>query len=801
MSNNSNMIELERELMRAQLLLRAGLQAEAAKIITHTLTTGYSSLPLHNLAFELFLQQKNCDLAEVHLRQIEALDIERGSYWTQAIRLEIARENLSAASNFYREWRTFGTAPNAESEFLAGEIGLLHAQKAQWNEAIPFLEKAHISAPYDLRFALSLSDCYIAMGMRIEALKLLDQLTQALPADSDLAVGRVMLKIELKQTVGLFEALEELKMKFPNHPRILVAEAMYLETLGEIDQAYGLYEQAHLLAPERVDLACKLLLSQIAIRNFNKAKTLYDQLSSTVKAYREVRSIEARIAMELGQSDHALKLYQQILAEEPDNIQANVHLAILYSDHFFDLEKAFEYCQRVLMLRHGYWEATLHALFIAKKLCRFNWADDWESVIVATVESAPISLPPWLFLCLDSTAAQQKKVAEKHAEQWVRAPLPLPSLPFKKPIRVGFLSSDFCDHATAYLMAELVELFDRTHITPCAFSYGPVQVSAMKDRLKAGFDEFYELFGLSDTQAAEVVRDKRIEILVELKGYTNQSRPGIAAFRPAPIQVHYLGHPGTLGAPFIDYLIADPVIVPPSADQYYSEAIVRLSRCYQANDRQRTAAASLSHEDYGLDPNKITLCCFNQTYKITSSRLSLWGEVMAQFPQTQLWLLTGPGDANQRIVHFLSSYHIDASRIIFAPEMSVGHHLARYRLADLFVDTYPVTAHTTASDSLFMSCPLLTQKGISFVASVAASINHYSGMDELICENSETYRTKLIELVGDPAKLKRMRADLELRHDRLGPFQTDLLARDLEKAFLTMAERHQAGLLPAAIDL
>jgi predicted O-linked N-acetylglucosamine transferase (SPINDLY family) len=321
----------------------------------------------------------------------------------------------------------------------------------------------------------------------------------------------------------------------------------------------------------------------------------------------------------------------------------------------------------------------------------------------------------------------------------------------------------------------------------------------MRARLESAFDRFVDVRGRSDREVAELLRDLQIDIAVDLKGYTQHCRPTILAFRPAPIQVSYLGYPGTMGAPFIDYILADRFVIPERQRAFYSENVVYLPDAYQPNDsKRRIAAETATRHEAGLPEACFVFCCFVSHYKITPRMFECWLRILARVEGSVLWLLAGAEEAMRNLRRHAETRGISAERLIFAPRMKLEHHLARHRLADLFLDTLPVNAHTTASDALWAGLPLVTCPGSSFAGRVAGSLLNALGLTELIAETPEGYETLAIDLATDVSRLAETRAKLA-RNRRTHPlFDTDRLRRHIESAYATMSERSRRGEPPVS---
>jgi len=361
-------------------------------------------------------------------------------------------------------------------------------------------------------------------------------------------------------------------------------------------------------------------------------------------------------------------------------------------------------------------------------------------------------------------------------------------------IRIAYLSADFRAHATAFLIAELFERHDRTRFEVLGVSFGADDGSEIRSRLVRSFDAFHDVRARNDREIATLLRELEVDIAVDLKGFTHESRPEIFAHRPAPIQVGYLGYPGTIGADFLDYILADPVVLPLDQQPLYAEKIVQLPDCYQVNDSKRVVAAETpTREAAGLPETGFVFCCFNNNYKIRRPVFDVWMRLLNGVPGSVLWLLRDNEAAGRNLRNEAAARGIDPTRLIFADRATLEDHLARHRLADLFLDTLPYNAHTTASDALWTGLPVVTCQGNAFAGRVAASLLNAIGLPELVTHNLSDYEALALRLATDPAALKAVREKLARNRTTHPLFDTDRFRRNIEAAYLRMWETWQRG--------
>jgi protein O-GlcNAc transferase len=368
-------------------------------------------------------------------------------------------------------------------------------------------------------------------------------------------------------------------------------------------------------------------------------------------------------------------------------------------------------------------------------------------------------------------------------------------------IRVAYLSADLHNHATAHLMAELFELHDKERFETIALSFGPDTQDAMRARLIRAFNRFIDVRGKSDLEIARLVRELEVDIAVDLKGYTTDARCGIFAHRPAPVQVSFIGYPGTLGVDYMDYVIADAQVIDAAHERWYTEKVVCMPGSYQVNDSQRRIADDTpARREQGLPEEGFVFCCFNNNYKITPGMFDIWMRLLEKVPGSVLWLLQDNEAAMRNLRAEAARRGVAPDRLVFAPRAPLDAHLARHRLADLFLDTLPYNAHTTASDALWSGLPVLTLKGKSFAARVAASLLHAVGLPEMVTHTPQAYEARAMELATDAKQLAGLRARLIAA--RAAPlFDTDRFRRHLESAYLAIWQRQQAGAAKAPLKV
>jgi protein O-GlcNAc transferase len=369
-------------------------------------------------------------------------------------------------------------------------------------------------------------------------------------------------------------------------------------------------------------------------------------------------------------------------------------------------------------------------------------------------------------------------------------------------IRIAYVSSDFRSHATSYLIAGMIESHSREKFDVTGIALQPEDPSEIGQRMKRAFGQFIDVSGRTDEETARLIRELEIDIAIDLNGHTRNGRAAIFAHRAAPLQVNYLGFPGTMGADYIDYLIADHTLIPTSSQPYYEEKIIYLPNSYQANDRTRPISSKVfTRADCKLPEDRFVFCCFNGAFKILPDVFDRWMRILSQVNGSVLWLLDDNETAASNLKKEAVKRGISAERLVFAARTSLADHLARHRLADLFLDTLPCNAHTTASDALWAGLPVLTQIGESFAGRVAASLLNAIGLPELITTTPKAYEELAVELAANPERLSAIKSRLASNRLTTPLFDIQRFTRHIEAAYTAIYERHQANLPPDNIDV
>jgi protein O-GlcNAc transferase len=586
------------------------------------------------------------------------------------------------------------------------------------------------------------------------------------------------------------------------------AEAFYnrgtvLQQQARLEEALACYARA---AQLRNDYADAINNAGIVLQELGRTADAiehYRRLLELTPARADVCNNMAAALLAEGRYDEARVAFEQALTHQPDFPEAFYNLGNAWRE-LGNLAEAIAAYRNALRLRPNYTEAFSQLVYHRAQACAWDDREaDHEKLLDMVRGGARV--PPFYLFATPASASDQLICAQ----HWIESIRPQPETIFRhqgvarRPrIRVGYLSGDFHQHATAQLMAELFERHDRGRFEVFAYSYGPDDASPMRARLVSAFDRLRDVRALSHRAAAELIHADEVGILVDLKGYTHRARPAISAFRPAPVQVNYLGYPATMGADFIDYIIVDPFVVPTSRHAFFSERLVHLPGSYQVNDSKREVAGSVpSRRDCGLPAEGLVFCSFNNSYKITPAFFDIWMRLLRAVPGSVLWLL----EANQLVKGNLRSEAekrgVDGGRLVFAPVVALADHLARHAHADLFLDTLPCNAHTTASDALWAGLPLLTCSGDTFAGRVAGSLLKAVGLPELVTGSLEEYERAALALAQAPQSLTALRQKLTSNRDASSLFDLAKYTGHIEAAYARMWQNWRSGQRPSAFSI
>lgn len=640
------------------------------------------------------------------------------------------------------------------------------------------LEEAIESHDRALALAPNHAAAHNNRGVALQELKryteAIESYTRALAVNPEYAEALNNQGNALRETGRLDEALASLDRALAINPRYADAHTSrgrVLHQLNRWQEALSSFENAIELDPRNADAYCNrgvtlkaMSLNDLALQSFQKALEI--RPDSVADLY-----LRGSILHELKQFDAALECYRRAFEIDPDH--------------------------------HWLPGILLHERL---RVCDWEGLDERLELLASKIRQGTPASPPFVVITSTDSADLHRRAAEIWARETVLPGITGPAPAWKRTsrpkIRIGYYSADYHMHATALLAAGLFERHDRSRFEVIGFNFGLDQPDAMTERLRAAFDQFLDVRSHTDQQIAQLSREMEIDIAVDLKGYTLHQRPAIFAHRAAPIQAGYLGYPGTMGADFMDYLIADRTLIPHELRAHYAEKIVELPGSYQVNDRTRSISEHVySRVELGLPPEGFVFCSFNGSYKILPPMFGCWMRILGRVEGSVLWLLEGNTTAAGNLRQAARRHGIDPDRLIFTGYMRPAEHLARHRLAQLFLDSWPCNAHTTASDALWAGLPVLTYAGESFPSRVAASLLNAVGLPELIATGLDSYEELAVSLATDPARLSDLARRLGENRMSAPLFDTALFTKRIEAAYVEMYGRYRQGLAPEHISI
>ena len=681
-------------------------------------------------------------------------------------------------------------------------LGIIAAQTRRTEEAADLLGRAVSAQPGNAAAHSNYGNVLQALKQFEEALS---SYARALKINPDYAEAYYNRGDALQGLKRFEEALDSYQQALKIRPGYAEAynnRGNALQALKRFEEALDSYQQALKIRPDFAEAYDYRGNALQALKRFEEALDSYERALKIRPDYAEAYYNRGNALQQLKHFEEALKSYAQALEIKPDFAEAYNNRGSLLQ-RLKRFEEALDNYARALQSNpDGGWFFGMW-LLMKQSLC--DWSNSAALIpdLISKIKQAKKVTTPFAVLSVIDDLALQRQVAETWISEMYPLSHALPPLGARcrrERIRIGYYSADFQAHATTHLMAGLFESQDRRRFELLAFSYGPDEHDDMRKRIGGAFDQFLDLRTKSDIEIARMSRDLGIDIAVDLKGFTQDARIGIFSYRAAPVQVSYLGYPGTIGAPYIDYLIADQTLIPPESRLHYAEKIVYLPHSYQVNDRKRPIADKVfTRAELGLPPTGFVFCCFNNNYKITPDVFDGWMRILRQVKGSVLWLLEDNSTAANNLRREAQAREVDAERLIFAQRMPMPEHLARHRAADLFIDTLPCNAHTSASDALWAGVPVLTRIGRTFAARVAASLLNAAGLPELIATTQEQYEAKAVELADDPGQLMELRERLRRNRLTMALFDTEQFAVHLESGYEQMYERYVSNLSPEHI--
>jgi predicted O-linked N-acetylglucosamine transferase (SPINDLY family) len=597
----------------------------------------------------------------------------------------------------------------------------------------------------------------------------------------------------------------------PRYPAALNSLGVALHEQGDFDEAIRCFREASRLQPGYPKPLVNLGNLLVDLDRLDEAQAAYRQALARKPDYVEALLGQAAALEKQRRSAEAAAILRRVLRAEPDHPAALFNLGNLhYEQH--DYSRAADAYRRALAHRPDFPEALANAARSMAEIC--DWTDRRETferlrqVTVDRLKQGTTSpVPPSSVHAFPFTPDEKLAIAVAWAEAFAeKTRRRYPDVRFshaphgRERLRVGYLSCDLRNHAIGHLTRSLFALHDRDRFEVFAYSWGPDDGSVYRESIVAGCDRFVEIAALTDAESARRIDADEIDLLVDLMGHSGNARPAILALRPAPVQIGYLGFPGTSGAAFIDYFVTDRVLTPPGHEAHFRESLIVMPHSYQVNDHDPpTAPREYRRSEFGLPEEGFVFCGFNKSFKIEPQIFDAWSRVLEQVRGSVLWLTESSARSKDNLLREAATRGLAPDRLVFASTLPKPEHLARHRLADLFLDTLVCNAHTTASDALWAGVPVLTCPGDDFARRVGASLVSAVGMPELIAPDLREYERLAVEVARDPDRLRGLRHKLAVHRAEFPLFDTARFVRNLERGYRKVWEVYCAGSAPRTI--
>jgi predicted O-linked N-acetylglucosamine transferase (SPINDLY family) len=634
-----------------------------------------------------------------------------------------------------------------------------------------------------------------ALGRFDDALASCDRAIALRPGLADAHANRGNALVRLKQYAGALDAHDQALRLAPGLAEACLGRGNALSALRRYDEALAAYDQAIAARPLLAAAWLGRAAALADLHRFDEAIAALDRALAIRPELARAWLCRGNIFRHLGRIDDALAAYDRALRSDGRLAEAWLARGATFAEigRHGDALVAYD--------RAGDINADLDSL-AASRLHARMWLCDWRDFdrdcarLLADLRGGAAVLDPLTALSITPSAADQLQCSTLFVAEHVvpSARQMVARRSSHDRIRLAYVSPDFRDHPVSYLTVGMIEQHDRSRFDVLAISLSPDKPSATRTRIKDAVPDFIDVGGRSDAEIVELMRTLEIDVAVDLAGLTQGARPNILARRAAPIQVNYLGYPGTLGAAHIDYILADPIVIPADSRRHYAERVVHLPDCFQANDSiRRISERTPARSEVGLPENAFVFCVFHSSYKLNPQMFGVWMDLLRQVDGGVLWLV---GD-DRRLVENLrreaETRSIDPDRLIFAPRLPYPDHLARHRLADLFLDTFPFNGGTTTSDALWAGLPVVTLSGESFAARMSASLLNAIGLPDLAVQSPTRYEALALNLARDSAALGDIKARLARNRATHPLFDTTRFTRHIERAYAAMWERHQRG--------
>jgi protein O-GlcNAc transferase len=673
--------------------------------------------------------------------------------------------------------------------------GTLLARRGRYQEALADLDRVLASAPNNIETLINRGNVLAKLGRCEEALAQYDRVLTQQPANIDALSNRGATLKSLSRTEEALASYEKALTVNPRHVDSRFNCGNLLLELGQPEAALAEYERALAVDDRRTDLLVARANALARLDRTDAAIQAFEEVLGSAPGDTDALLNFGHLLARLGRHRDAEAAYERLSAASSGRADLLAKCAQSLAN-IRSFEPAARDFRRVIELEREDPAAWCGLANCLSSLCDWSELDAVREKIDALV-AAGKRVDPLLYVRLLDDPAGQLACARGYAPSAGAGSARAPRGGRDGKIRVTYMSPDFRKHAVAFLIAELFEQHDRDRFDVFGLSLGPDDGSAIRRRISDSFDQFHDVRLRSDEEIAALIARLETDILVDLGGFTEFGRSGVLARRAAPVQVNYLGFPGTLGADYVDYIVADPIVAPFDQQNHFAEKIVHLPDCYQPNDSKRTISPHLfTRAEAGLPEHGIVFCCFNANFKILPPVFDVWMRLLRNIENSVLWLLAAGDRQTANLRQACRDRGVDPGRLVFAPRMELSEHLARHRVADIFLDTLPYNAHTTASDALWAGLPVLTCRGRGFAARVAASLLEAVGLPELVTDSLADYEALAAELARDTARLRSIRSKLEENRLTWPLFDARRSCRHLEAAYATMQEAAVRGDAP-----
>ena len=659
-----------------------------------------------------------------------------------------------------------------------------------------------------LSFRTNYSEVYNNMG---NALKELDKLEEAIGAYNK-ALSLRPNYAEAYYNMGVaFQELNKLEEAIAAYNKALTfnhdyANAYYnmgnaLKSLGRLEEAIEAYNKA---LSSKSDFVEAYYNKGVAFQKLGELKQAIEAYSKALilkSDYVEAHYNLGIAHQKLGELEEAISAYKKCLSLRPNYAEAYYHMGVVLQE-LEKFEEAIEAYNKALALKPDYEVALAQKLHQQAHIC------DWTEILdgrnlIANLGTSKQYIPPFSVLALEDSPERHKFRSELYASMKLpKQQCELMVRPIKKPnrLRIGYFSADFHNHATMYLMVQIFKVHDKKKFEVYAYSYGSDKNDVMRQNVRKAVDVFHDARELGNEDFVALIKRDKIDIAIDLKGYTEGQRLELFSYRPAPIQISFLGYPGTLGTGFIDYIIADPIIIPNDKQQFYSENVIKLPNTYQPTDNTREISKTATTRfDFSLPQDGFVFCCFNNNYKISPAEFDIWMRILNKVNDSILWLLKSNKLVEKNLKKEAIKRGVSADRLIFAKRLPQAEHLARHKHADLFLDTFNYNAHTTTSDALWAGLPVVTKLGQGFASRVAGSLLNAIGLPEFITKTEEEYEALILELATHPTRLLQVKRKLARNRLTQPLFDTINYTKHLESGYLQAYQRYFDGDKPDTI--